>query len=68
MKKSLLFLILFLLLTVYSKAQDVSSRINTIKNQLEILKIETPGLEQTLDINITQTTLSNFLLAIAKVH
>jgi type IV pilus assembly protein PilQ len=30
--------------------------------------MDAPGLEETININITQTTLSNFLLAIAKVH
>ena len=48
-------------------AQD-EGHINSIRNQFEILKLDAPGLEETININITQTTLSNFLLAIAKVH
>ncbi len=40
----------------------------TIENKLELLKISTPGLDEPININIAQTTLSNFLLAISKVH
>lgn len=68
MKKTL-FYFLFLSLIAYNAfSQDSSSRINNIQNQFELLKIETPGLEETININISQTTLSNFLLAISKVH
>ncbi|MAL60613.1 MAG: general secretion pathway protein GspD [Flavobacteriaceae bacterium] len=68
MKKVFLFLMLFVFTALSLSAQDISSRTNSIKNQLEIIKIETPGLEESLNINITQTSLANFLLAIAKVH
>lgn len=67
MKKKLLFAFLLLLLTTSIYAQD-ASRVNSLANKLELLKVDTPGLEETININITQTTLSNFLLAIAKVH
>ncbi|KAA3624107.1 MAG: general secretion pathway protein GspD, partial [Flavobacterium sp.] len=68
MKKGLIALVVLALFSTTLFGQDISSRINTIKNQFEILKIENPGLNESVDINITQTTLSNFLLAISKVH
>lgn len=43
-------------------------RINSLKNQFEVLKVENPGLDETININISQTSLDNFLLAISKVH
>jgi len=58
---------LLLIITTQGFAQE-TTRINTISNQLEILKVDTPGLDQAININITQTTLANFLLAISKVH
>lgn len=67
MRKILLSLLLLFLFFGTGFAQD-ESRINSIRNQFEILKLDAPGLEETININITQTTLSNFLLAIAKVH
>jgi len=63
--------IIFTLLCLFSfalYAQDDINRITTIKNKLELLQVEAPGLTQTININISQTTLSNFLLAISKVH
>tara|TARA_R110002072_G_scaffold7503_2_gene40911 strand:- start:701838 stop:703964 length:2127 start_codon:yes stop_codon:yes gene_type:complete len=66
MKRILLGLLVFSF--SFSFGQDLSSRLNTIKNQLEILKVETPGLEESININISKTTLSNFLLAISQIH
>ena len=45
-----------------------NSRIQSIKNQLEVLSVSSPGLEETLNINISNTSLSTFLLAIADIH
>lgn len=67
MKKKLLTILTVLVFFGINYAQD-SSRINSIRNQFELLKLETPGIEETININIAETTLSNFLLAIAKVH
>lgn len=67
MRKILLSLLLLLFVFGTGFAQE-NSRINSIRNQFEVLKLDAPGLEETININITQTTLSNFLLAIAKVH
>lgn len=67
MRKIVLSVLLLLSVVGTGLAQD-GGRINSIRNQFEILKLEAPGLEEAININITQTTLSNFLLAIAKVH
>lgn len=67
MRKILLPLLLLLFVFGTGFAQD-EGRVNFIRNQFEILKLDAPGLEETINISITQTTLSNFLLAIAKVH
>lgn len=64
-------LLLFFISTLFiqlGNAQESFTRIQTIKNKLEVLKVETPGLQESLNINITQTTLSNFLLAISELH
>lgn len=67
MRKIVLSLLLLFSALGTSFAQD-EGRINSIRNNFEVLKLNAPGLEETININITQTTLSNFLLAIAKVH
>lgn len=67
MRKLLLSLILLIFVLGTGFAQE-NSRINSIRNHFEVLKLDAPGLEETININISQTTLSNFLLAIAKVH
>lgn len=62
-------LISLVLLFVFETGfSQIDSHINSIRNQFEVLKMDAPGLDETININITQTTLSNFLLAIAKVH
>lgn len=43
-------------------------RIRSIENKLEVLKLDNPEYEEKVNVNITNTTLSNFLLAISKVH
>jgi len=63
---SILLIISTIQCTLYGQVRD--SRIASIENQLEALKVETDGLEEPININISQTTLSNFLIAIAKVH
>ncbi len=67
MKRILISVLILFLFFGKAFSQD-TSRINSLKNQLELLKVDTPGLDEALNINITQTTLSNFLLAISKVH
>lgn len=43
-------------------------RINSIENNLEILAVENPQFAEKVNVNVANTTLSNFLLAVSKVH
>ncbi|MEM9680622.1 MAG: hypothetical protein AAF901_09885, partial [Bacteroidota bacterium] len=67
--KNLLYFILLISFSV-SFAQTENPRIQTIKNQLTILSTETAGLTEDVktEFNVNNITLSNFLLAISKVH
>ena len=67
MKKTILYLICVISLAGNMFAQE-ESRIATIQNKLEVLKVEVPGLTEKVNVNITNTTLSNFLLAVSQVH
>ena len=58
---------ILILLSSLSYAQE-ASRIEVLQNELEVLSMKHPKLEEKVNVNITNTTLSNFLLAIAKVH
>ncbi len=66
--KNLLILI-FLFVTVSISGQE-SQRIAKIQNQLELLSIENTQLKENLklDINVSNVTLPNFLLAVSEVH
>lgn len=45
-----------------------SNRFDQIKNNLEALIADVPGLSQKVNINIKETSLSSFLLAVSEVH
>ncbi|NAS32040.1 general secretion pathway protein GspD [Flavobacteriaceae bacterium R38] len=64
-----IFIILFFLLNLGLNAQD-TQRIASIKNKLEVLSIDNKGLSESLKVNIdvTNITLSNFILAVGKIH
>lgn len=62
------YIILFLFTLALQVHAQSESRIQTIENQLELLKVDHPELEEKVNVNISQTTLSNLLLAISKVH
>lgn len=68
MKYYLLYTCLFLWACSGVYAQEQQERIVQLENQLNLLKVDAKGLEEIIDVNISQTTLSNFLLAISKVH
>ena len=61
--------IIIILVSFYSHAQN-DQRIQNIKHQLEILSTETIGLTENVktEINVTNISLSNFLLAVSDVH
>nr|WP_298927859.1 general secretion pathway protein GspD [uncultured Allomuricauda sp.] len=67
MKKNLLFI--FLLLSFFFYGQE-ETRIQNIKNNLEALSVDNPGLSENLklDINVNSVSLSNFLLAVSQFH
>lgn len=68
MKKLIYILLLFTFNLV--TAQDDTIRFSNIKNQLEILSVENTGLTENVktEINVTQITLANFLLAVSEIH
>ncbi|AWX43285.1 Type II secretion system protein D [Flagellimonas maritima] len=67
MKKNLILLVLF---TVSLGFGQEENRIQNIKNNLEVLAVENPGLSENLklNINVNSVSLSNFLLAVSQVH
>ena len=67
MKNTLL--LVFLLCAVSIFGQD-ESRVQNIQNNLEALAVENAGLNETLklEINVANVSLTNFLLAVSKVH
>lgn len=56
-----------LLLFHLSIAQN-NNRFDQIKNNLEALIADVPGLSQKVNINIKETSLASFLLAVSEVH
>ena len=71
MKKTLYILLMLLLSIGASFAQnDEEQRISKLKQQLEILAVEVSGLNDVYktEIDATNLTLSNLLLAVADVH
>ncbi|GAB5476223.1 MAG: general secretion pathway protein GspD [Maribacter sp.] len=67
LKLLLLFIGLCFTFSVYG--QD-SQRIAKIQNQLELLSVENTELKESLklDINVSNVTLANFLMAVSEVH
>jgi len=63
----IIFIALFSVLLVQAQNQQ-NARITTIQNNLEVLSVDNKGLTEKLNINIQNTTLSNFLLAVSQVH
>lgn len=68
MKQIKTFLTLLILLLFQAINGQETARMANIQNQLEVLKVSSPGLSEKTDINITQTTLGNFLMALSKAH
>ncbi len=55
---------------LYATGQEPPSRIQHIQNNLELLSLDHTELKENLklDINVTNVTLPNFLIAISRVH
>jgi type IV pilus assembly protein PilQ len=64
MRKITTILILFIFQITFSQ----ENRIEQIKNNLETLKLDSPGLSEKVNINIKEASLSSFLIAIAENH
>jgi type IV pilus assembly protein PilQ len=67
MRQNLLVILLLLLsLCVYAQEE----RIQSIKNNLEVLAVDNPAYNETLklEVNVSNVTLPNFLMAVSKVH
>lgn len=67
MKNTILVLFLMCSLSLYSQEE---SRIQSIRNQLEVLAVDNAGLTETLkmEINVNNVSLSDFLIGISRVH
>lgn len=64
MKKIIIFL--FLLQLQISFSQE--NRILQLKNNMEAVSADAPGLSEKLNINIRESSLSTFLIAVSEVH
>lgn len=60
-------LLIFLFIS-FNLLGQVENRVAIIENKLELLKVEHPQFEEKVNVNLTNTTLSNLLLAISQVH
>jgi len=65
MKK--LLLCCFLLLSVFAFSQE-NQRIGQIRNNIDAITADTPGLSQKVNIKIKEASLSDFLIAVSEVH
>ncbi len=50
-----------------NQAQD-NTRMATIENKLQLLHVDIPGLTEKVNVNISNTSLLNFLRAVSQVH
>lgn len=64
MKKITTFLLLFLFQISFSQ----ESRILQLKNNIEAITTDAPGLAEKVNINIRESSLSSFLMAVSEVH
>lgn len=62
-----LLLYIFVFFTTLAFAQD-DKRIDKIRNTMEAIAADTPGLDQKVDIRIKETSLSEFLIAVSEIH
>nr|WP_315202924.1 type II and III secretion system protein [uncultured Flavobacterium sp.] len=64
MKKTILILLLFIFQFAFSQ----ENRIQQLKNGIEAISVDVPGLSEKVNINIKEASLSSFLLAVSEVH
>ena len=58
--------LIFILLFQTSFSQE--NRIGQLKNQMESITADAPGLNEKINVNIKEASLSSFLLAVSQVH
>lgn len=64
MKKTIILLLLFISQFIFSQ----ENRIQQLKNGVEAISADVPGLSEKVNINIKEASLSSFLLAVSQVH
>jgi len=64
------FSLLLILTLIFKVVAQENSRIQNIRNNLEVLAIDNPSYNETLklEMNVANVTLPNFLMAVSKVH
>ncbi len=75
MKKNILLICFIFNFGILSYAQDNfqnqsqdNTRIATLENKLQLLSVEVPGLAEKVNVNISNTSLLNFLRAVSQIH
>ncbi|RED26124.1 type IV pilus assembly protein PilQ [Flavobacterium cutihirudinis] len=58
--------LIFIFIFNFSFSQE--NRIGQLKNQIEAISADAPGLNEKINVNIKEASLSSFLLAISQVH
>lgn len=64
MKKIITFLLLFIFQISFSQ----ENRILQLKNNIEAISTDAPGLTEKININIKESSLTSFLMAVSEVH
>ncbi|WP_281336240.1 type II secretion system protein GspD [Flavobacterium eburneipallidum] len=80
MKKIILFIFLFIFQASFSQEKKPAqsnyrptnsleeNRMQQIKNNIDAISVDAPGLSEKININIKEASLSSFLLAISQMH
>ncbi|OHT47020.1 type II secretion system protein GspD [Flavobacterium tructae] len=64
MKKIIILFLIFIFQTSFSQ----ENRILQLKNHIESITTDAPGLNEKINVNIKEASLSSFLLAVSQVH
>lgn len=64
MKKIIILFLIFIFQTSFSQ----ENRILQLKNHIESITADAPGLNEKINVNIKEASLSSFLLAVSQVH
>ncbi|EJL60656.1 type II secretion system protein GspD [Flavobacterium sp. CF136] len=61
-------IITFLLLIIFQISFSQENRILQLKNNIDAISADEPGLSEKININIKESSLSGFLMAVSEVH